>query len=511
MKITITTLAFCAFCLAQFSASAQEYDLNNYKYRYQQIRSFTGGFNLDGDGDYRFSNYKDNDTFPDYSDFNDGTGRNIRYNFNGFYNINKNTEAMQMGRNVQFRSASSFYGGSSASKLEDSIVYSSQVTGRNFSNNLSISQFNRIYKPNNSFTYFAYNAGGSMKNENGFGRDNQNEAYSKKNDYSVNGGVSIGKGVGRLEYITDAATALFIIKDLQKKAGLGNLTNEQTEIIAKGITTTLNTRFRDFRFRTIGQITMLDSFFELTGAKPTNDVAYFTTLYDNWIYATKFQRFTGKRFTAYVSNDAQYSVTEREESLPSQRYLYRKEHSTRNTTSLNLEYETSKQLNLYRQIAFSIRGAATLVHSTIRTIHKDSTVFGPFNESDNKVKPDHMYYNISANFSHLWQPNTRNFIETSIYGNAIQFNFLQGLRKSNPNNYKQSYIDANAGVSLNYFYFLSPRISFNASGNINLGYNNNVNSEDIIFTPTNVFNRKATSNGYSISSQIRAGFNYAIF
>ena len=106
--------------------------------------------------------------------------------------------------------------------------------------------------------------------------------------------IPIITGIGRVYESTDARMAMFIIEDLQKK-GLVNQqpSGETIQELSKLITKIKNDRVFDSRLKKIYELTMLDSLFQEKGIVNEIDAAYFTTVYDNWLYAFTQSRRNG--------------------------------------------------------------------------------------------------------------------------------------------------------------------------------------------------------------------------
>ncbi len=504
-----------AFCLTQISLSAQEYDLNKYKYRYQNNRGFTTSFDIRGDGELSTVKYKDNDTIAESVNINDINNRAFNYRLGLFYFSNTNTDRLQRETSLFLNSRANFNQNGSGRKLNDSLVSSQANNASNYDNSVIYNQLNRFYKPNNSFTYLSYGGSGSINGSNFFNsRSTSGDFNQKINRNRLQANLSIGKGKGRIENVSDAVSAMFIIKDLQEKGGLGQLSDVQTELIAQGITTARNRRFIDFRFRIIDQIALLDSFFTLAGAKPDNDLIYYTTLYDNWFYATNFFRGSGKRFTYSLSNSASYDkfTNTLEESI-GRDYTYINTINTDLYNALNLEYTSSKQLSLYHERSFIISAQSGLRHQTDLAERKDSFQISlPYSERSSKFKNgDAVISTIDLTYSQLYQPNTRTYLRWSASANYLQQNSLLGLRVSNPAKENNVLQTLGANFNLNFFHFFSPRLSIYANANIRANALLSSRQREIIYAPNNLLNFESNNRAIGGGVGFSAGLVYALF
>jgi hypothetical protein len=96
--------------------------------------------------------------------------------------------------------------------------------------------------------------------------------------------VKIGKGKGRLEYVSDAVSAIFLSKDLEKELGV-SYSNEQISKIANSITQIRNQRYLDTRLGTKSQLKLLDTAIIEYSLNVHHTIDYFAILNDNWLYA----------------------------------------------------------------------------------------------------------------------------------------------------------------------------------------------------------------------------------
>jgi hypothetical protein len=107
----------------------------------------------------------------------------------------------------------------------------------------------------------------------------------------------LGFGKGRIENVTDAQKALYILNDLEQQGLLNsNPTSENTRQFAQLITAVNNKRVFDNRRRRIYEFTQIDSFLKASGLISVNDIRYFTTINDNWVMAYNPYRSSGSNW-----------------------------------------------------------------------------------------------------------------------------------------------------------------------------------------------------------------------
>jgi hypothetical protein len=496
----LSILFFILFSFVQLSFS-QEYDLNNYKYRFQKVRGLNTNFDLSGNtrNDDRIF-ILETDTA---SISNINTQRNLNYggNLSYFESINLQHKQQNIDAYVFINGQGNF--GSTNINRTDDTFYS---IGGNNSHNFSISYSNvlRYYK-GKKFNYLNTRASLNASSNNDYEDNGQSFQNTTLKQKRFGGDLSLdaGKGKGRLEFVEDPVLAMFIIKDLQSKAGLGNITTQQIENIAQGITYIKNQRFIDFRFRRIDQITLLDSVFEANGAKPKNALLYFTSLYDNWVYATNFRRTTGKRTTYFLSNNFQSNFNFEDGTAD---ILFNRNGSYHTwNTSLNLLQERFKQDNVNWQSGFNWSLSAGL--NQIR--YKDFTesyYFALDNTFTNEDIwfDDNLFLQGGIGFSKLYQPNSRTFYRFNLNQVLGGSTIWEELRESNP--VKESNLDLTAStrIDVEYFKFFNARLNLN----ISLGINSDIYNYR---SSSNAVNTENSTIGYSIFPRIRARLNYTIF
>ncbi len=94
----------------------------------------------------------------------------------------------------------------------------------------------------------------------------------------------VGLGKGRLEYVQDAQTALYILNDLYKEGTIKTVSADVANELARLITAMKRTRKIDQRNRTIYQLTTIDSFFIAHGVVKQCDAKISAIINDNLFY-----------------------------------------------------------------------------------------------------------------------------------------------------------------------------------------------------------------------------------
>lgn len=107
----------------------------------------------------------------------------------------------------------------------------------------------------------------------------------------------LGVGYGRIERIEDARHAVYILETLKKNDRLArDYRPEDVNRLATRIAEIKNERLLDSRQKSIYEMEQLDAFLKMEGLAGECDAAYFTGLYDIWMYGGNVMRLSGQRF-----------------------------------------------------------------------------------------------------------------------------------------------------------------------------------------------------------------------
>lgn len=417
------------------SAQDETQVLRNYKYRYSLYRQSGVNFH----SGFISNNYEFRDTFGIYN-FGDNIRRS-NWNFN-------------YSRNVHFNSES---------KIFNSGIYVSS----NISKDAGRRQLNSTAYGNASTGFFAnqwkYRPGSTRYLRTGIQADvygNQNQWKGSASvqplntmAYNYHTGVlgTVAFGRGRMENISDASFASFWLRDMRSKGLIKVYTANEIETIAKAITRARNTRYMDFRFRTIGQVEMLDSAFRSLGLLTNTSAAYYTTLYDHFLYANNFQRFHGKNSEIGISADPGISGN----------YQYSRQtdtnahYSLRNTNynaafRVFYQYTSDFAISLHSQWSFYNQYSAGLEYSNLKT-RAYNYVISP---ADAGWSSPDVQVTVGLNYRYI--PNTRSFMNAYVRSTGTR-----DLNREVTN----LFYTLTGGIE--YYYWLSQHFQFRAGGNMN--------------------------------------------
>ena len=515
--------------LGSLSLYSQSYDFNNYKYRFQKLRGLSTEFNTQSVGVYENSKitYLNNTTPTIESESNPYSSFNGRGRLNYFQDVN--TNKLQQHINAHFGIGKGHTSDNRFQKDLNTIRISNLYKGNSNSLDLGFEIHNRFYNEQNNF--FLLSGGGSIvtNQQNGADLNRVNGAIqstrnNNRNDLNTNFNLSVGAGKGRLEYVTDPIMATFLIVDLIEKAGINGVSPEQIENIAKGITQIRNTRFLDFRFRLIDQIEMLDKVLKDNGITSEKAAKYYTTLNDNWLYATQLQRYSGERWEFALNSNLNTNNINREEKEFRNNfspYQYKTKYNAFNLRNgFDINYNNYKQSSLKVQKSWGLSLSGFQSNENSLNELEDSIGNGTWLYNSQNTEINNLSNNLTleGNWSYLFQPNTRTFLTFTaspgirVSSNKEETNYIYSQILSNTAKTNQNNTSIFMNLGLRYFKFVSQNLYFNI--NINTYSNYRItDGETTIFSHTNSSSSssKTKTNRLSNSYQFNASLNYLIF
>jgi len=247
---------------------AQSYDLNTFKFRYQNYRFLNTDFSLSGNSnrniyDNNFNTFDSKKSLSNYISY-------IRTKSKDKVQLIEN---LSVSTNFLYSRYSGHFDQTDSSKRTVNLV-----------NNIFYSFSKNLYTKNLNFKILE------------FGFNSYLNPKFKSTDYNTNNYnlyFNFGIGKGRIENVSDAVTAIFIVKDLISKGISTEIDSSKIEKLASGVVEARNRRFlNDYRYQYIDQISLLDSICKTIGIQQFNSLKYFNILYDNLIF-TDYSRETG--------------------------------------------------------------------------------------------------------------------------------------------------------------------------------------------------------------------------
>ena len=134
----------------------------------------------------------------------------------------------------------------------------------------------RIYKGNN-FIEFGSNSNVSFYN---------GTYKNRKPIFDIGLNPIVGLGHGRLEYVSNAQMALFILNDLKEAGKIkGVISNEKTNDFVNLITLLYNDRIFDYRKRRNYEVAQIENFLRVNKMVTVSDIDVYNIIADNWNYS----------------------------------------------------------------------------------------------------------------------------------------------------------------------------------------------------------------------------------
>lgn len=254
----------CAFLLCCHFAQSQvtDFKLTDYKYRAPLYQSLQ--LNIDMSQNMNTNNERA--ITYDQKSFGAGLVADVGYL------RSVSTEMRQSTRMTGISTTSNFF----SSKTNGQKSKNNRISG-----GLVYSANERIWYKEKSFFEVGGRIGGSgLTSKTGIALDN-----STITNTEVSGSVYGGIGKGRLEYVHDAQTALFILQDLYDAGIIKNKQNKETvNRFAQLITNIKKRRVLDGRRRTIFMLTQIDSFMRSNRMVNDCDAKTMAIINDNLFY-----------------------------------------------------------------------------------------------------------------------------------------------------------------------------------------------------------------------------------
>jgi hypothetical protein len=160
-------------------------------------------------------------------------------------------------------------------------VPSQKISTSSFTGSGSLSVLTRQFKASYFIEYggsaLLYSLTSSQKDESVKNSNTQSNYYFSP---------QIGVGRGRLEYISDAQMAMFILNDLSREGKIRKeIPAETANAFARLITDINNKRIFDFRKRRMYELKKIDSFLRASNLVTSCDIDTYNIINDNWSFA----------------------------------------------------------------------------------------------------------------------------------------------------------------------------------------------------------------------------------
>ena len=361
------------------------------------------------------------------------------------FNSDLNTGFYQIANSVKKQTTTNLYLNILGNYLNDN---NGIIKNKDFGLNINFHQLGYYYVKDKKFIEFSPN-GNFYYNTS---RRNNLEPWAssiikeKYNNTNANLSFKLGVGKGRIEQVEDAYLAMYILSDLKNNGSLKKvLSPDEVNMLAQQITSTKNKRRFDSRVKLIEEISTVDSFLIANGYTDSEKtVPFFTSLYDNWLYAGLFERATGSRFSVGVSPIYSWSHN-KEITIPA--YNDNNRYYSETSMSVYMSYRYEKPVNLYLQHS---------VYTDISGMWRKTR-----NENEGSIGPS-----VSGQYSFGYYPNTRTHILSSCF-----LNYYSMHNEDYDNYFLRS------GLRLDLYYYLSPQLRLSADSGLTY-YSNKVKQQN---------------------------------
>lgn len=423
MKKNATVLAIAFMLVGCLSASSQVYnDFDLKTFLVPDITRNALDFNLNSAGEMNDVDGSDED----------------KYSVSGYFGSEFN----------RFKNSRSFWGTQKAAISTSGNYYKrnepySKSSG--FLVNITYENKSRFYRKNNFFLGVGGNAFGQFN-----GTRRKEEMKTKFDEDIISLSVPLSVGKGRIEVVTDARQAIYILENLSRQGVMKRkLSNGEILSLAKVIAQVKNKRFLDSRLRMIEEISTVDSFFVQNDLLSTNGASYFTTLYDYWMYGDRFERLTGLVLEGTISPGFQYR--NRRELNQTNNHDYKaKQYIPSIMASVSLTYENP--VNLYWQHS----GEIALSGNYTKYNYKE----------DDRPESSSVYGGLNGTYKWGYYPTSRTNINFGVSENLS----LNGSKFDEGDKDYDTYFNATTGLFLQTYYYFSPQLRLSAEANVYYSY-----------------------------------------
>ncbi len=437
LTFNFTFFTFLSFVFAQLDA----YDLSTYKVPDVQFHRLIMGVNLN-----QINNLSGKDENNQFISDRTSINGNLAFDYFGFIVNRKWQNSYSLNT---FNSVS--YSDDQSSVLEGNFF--------GWNNRFRLSNTVRKYNDGEKFFEWSNQLSVTLQGDQVIGLSNDNKRFQK----FIQLISPLRAGVGRIENVSFAQQALFILRKLKEQGKITkDLSHEEITAFADAIARIRSRRVFDFRLRRIFELEQLDQFLTESGIITEKDIGYFAHLNDQWIYGASILRESGYRFNFSVIPSIFY------ESNNFNAF------SDNNTTLFSLligfEYDGAHPINQDWQRSFNAGAYAGFSKGMI----SDVTTSFDKDFSEPRVVAG-MEYGLG------YFPNTRSRLTLGV-GTSINVSL------SSTNNAFTEVLGLDGNVfqtffRLDYTYFLLPRLRVNASSQFSYF---NLFSDEFI-TPNNLY------------------------
>lgn len=286
---------------------------------------------------------------------------------------------------------------------------------------------------------------------------------NKERNSNVSLQFTVGFGKGRLENVTDAQMAYFILNDLQNQKLLTRqFSASDMQGLAKTITNINNTRLFDFRRRRKFELQQIDSFLQQSNLTEKYNIDYFTTLTDNWYYAFNPYRVHGKQ--QYIKLQPGVGTLNQStlRKLMNTSSLYKTNVSIYGG-QLILGIDDKRAINLKRQFNKGVSLTTSYNYTNSETV-SDGNMIG-------MSKGHNTFSRLEGYLEWGFFPGTRTNVFVTLYNQ-----FLYGYGNNDVGNFTNLSFIGNYFISYNTRLFVNAGLGASISSSNNLASNTQLNN-----------------------------------
>jgi len=283
MKNTKLLVLFLSLFCTQIFSQSEEFSLKDYQYPDLKRQALALGFSF-----YDGVNLPKNDLVISGTDIQHALRLGGYLNYSGF----RNTRNWQMEQYILLD------GRLSATNYKES---NNPLLKENFSEIGSfITSNNRKYARNNHFLEMNGTSNINISKKIEKYETNEKEASRKE----LNIGMDLGVGKGRLENVSDAQRAMFLIKELNKYGVVNKSPNKEAmKAVADAVAASYNERFLDNRYKRIFQVELIDSVLQELNILIEPSATAHAIIMDQLFYSFLNVRQSGSRFSFGVTGN----------------------------------------------------------------------------------------------------------------------------------------------------------------------------------------------------------------
>lgn len=374
------------------------------------------------------------------------------YTFNGAFNIVKNTRSCINTIYINLNSS-----GTTTSSTGDMIT--TVFKHKDFDVNATVGADFLFY--NHSKQYLRVGTNLNFTHNYVYDKINRADTIQSKVNQTTNKPVIslyAGVGLGRIEDVTEAQQAIYLLDAFQKNNILTkDLSHDEIFRLAQEMSRIKNSRFLDARLRLMAEVSHVDSFFVTNHLLDNKGAAYFTTLYDIWVNGANFQRLAGQKIEL-LGNGRFYSQrTTSNYVIPKNISGINDNQSDYISVGLGYNYE-HPFLQKWQHSA-----NADISYSYFKNKNSNWQV----TDNPTKSKTDYNYNNCQLNASYRlgFYPNTR----TNLYAYCSQTLLYRPEYTISTDSYQidnKNQLHSQSNLSAGIYYFISPQIQLMANAQL---------------------------------------------